>query len=79
MAQWRAAARGVQRPRVDGDPEPVRESREVVEDADDVRDLEAVLVTVAERPQPVPVRSSDVVGVQREPVGDVAQRTGAWR
>lgn len=44
MLQRRAAAGGGQRPRIDGDPESVSEPCEVIEDADYVRDLEAVLV-----------------------------------
>jgi hypothetical protein len=64
---------------IHADPETVREPREVVEDADDVRELEAVLVAEVERPQPVPVRSRNVVRIQRKLVGDVAQRTSAGR
>src|SRR4051812_14024510 len=50
--------------RIDGDAEPVGEACQVVEDADDVRDLQAVLVAEAERAQAVPVRPGEIVRVK---------------
>jgi hypothetical protein len=60
----RAARCSRQRARIDGDAEPVGEACQVVEDADDVRDLQAVLVAEAERAQAVPVRPGEIVRVK---------------